>query len=94
MGGSGPYAIAQVAGARGRLARFQDGLVSRGVAGAGHTRLYFLFEGPFTDESIAKADAFLTALGEPYAGPTSSSARCWSPAPGRRSSSVASTCPS
>ena len=30
-----------------------------------------LFEGPFTDESIAKADAFLKELGEPYAGPTS-----------------------
>ena len=40
--------------------------------GAGAVAPYtILFEGPFTDESIAKADAFLTALGEPYAGPTS-----------------------
>ena len=40
--------------------------------GAGAVAPYtILFEGPFTDESIAKADAFLVALGEPYAGPTS-----------------------
>ena len=40
--------------------------------GAGAVAPYtVLFEGPFTDAAIKEADAFLTALGEPYAGPTS-----------------------